>query len=83
MWKIVKQNLEGPDKMWEKVFVFVSLFLCLSMSLSLSLCLHVLIAVFALSSWILKRAGNLQKALLPCMTTKQSAAGGGRLESKR
>ena len=64
--------------MWESIFVFVSLFLSVSACLCLALCLHLLIAVFVLSLWILKHAGNLQKKLLPCMRTKQSAAGGGR-----
>ena len=35
-----------------------------------------------LSLWILKHTGNLHKKLLPCMRTKQSAAGGGRTVAK-
>ena len=68
--------------MWESIFVLVSLFLSVSLCLCLSLSLHLLIAAFLLSLWILKHAGNLQEKLLPCMRTKQSAAGGGRTVAK-
>ena len=54
-----------------RIYLFVSL-----SRGCLSVCLHALLAVFVLSLWTLKHAGNLQKPLLPCMTTKQSAAGG-------